>query len=228
MPEKNCYDVLGVSRTAEQAEIKKAYLTLAKQCHPDLKSGRNTPITKYQMQFVEINKAYAMLSDPVRRQKYDEALAAGRQGEASIETRASTNFFRHGVKSFNQGKMEEAIDAFESSLRTDDSNSTCRAYLGVAYFRKGDPRKAEVALKQATEGEAHSAQFIYYLGMVYKQLGLTDKALEAFEDAVSLDPSFKPAMDELDAMLTEKQSKGTAILKSLNPRQILSRVFKHH
>ena len=61
------YDVLGVSREATQEEIKKAYRNLAKKYHPDSKSG-----AKDEERFKKINGAYQVLSDPKKKQAYDQ------------------------------------------------------------------------------------------------------------------------------------------------------------
>jgi DnaJ-class molecular chaperone len=58
------YKILGVSKTASEAEIKSAYRKLAKKHHPDLNSGNAE-------KFKEINGAYDILSDETKRAKYD-------------------------------------------------------------------------------------------------------------------------------------------------------------
>ncbi|CAG0880674.1 unnamed protein product [Darwinula stevensoni] len=64
---KNPYDVLGVRRKADIQEIRKAYKQLAKEWHPD---KNNDP--EAESKFVEITKAYELLSDPARRKKFDD------------------------------------------------------------------------------------------------------------------------------------------------------------
>ena len=65
---KDYYAVLGVPRTASQAEIKKAFRKLARQHHPDAKPGD----TASERKFKEVNEANEVLSDPERRKQYDE------------------------------------------------------------------------------------------------------------------------------------------------------------
>src|SRR6185503_13325355 len=67
MEYKDYYKTLGVGRTATEAELKSAYRKLAKQFHPDKNPGDN----KAEEKFKEINEAYEVLSDSVKRQKYD-------------------------------------------------------------------------------------------------------------------------------------------------------------
>jgi len=67
MEYKDYYRTLGVSRTADEKEIKKAYRKLAQQYHPDKNPGDKAA----EQRFKEINEAYTVLSDADKRSKYD-------------------------------------------------------------------------------------------------------------------------------------------------------------
>lgn len=64
------YSVLGVSRTADQVEIKAAWRTMAKKLHPD--QNRSDP--NAQSRFTEVGRAYDLLKDPDKRRRFDEML----------------------------------------------------------------------------------------------------------------------------------------------------------
>jgi len=68
MEYKDYYQTLGVDRKADQKGIRKAYRRLARQYHPDVNPGDRSA----QERFKEINEAYQVLSDPEKRQKYDQ------------------------------------------------------------------------------------------------------------------------------------------------------------
>ena len=67
MDYKDYYKTLGVEKSADEKEIKKAYRRLARQYHPDVNSGDKAAETRFK----EINEANEVLSDPEKRQKYD-------------------------------------------------------------------------------------------------------------------------------------------------------------
>lgn len=65
---RDYYDVLGVSRSADEAAIKKAYRKLAKKYHPDTNAGN----AQAEQKFKEVTEAYEVLGDPEKRKMYDQ------------------------------------------------------------------------------------------------------------------------------------------------------------
>ena len=65
---RDYYEVLGVSRDADDATLKKAYRQLAKKYHPDMNPGD----AEAERKFKEASEAYAVLSDPEKRRQYDQ------------------------------------------------------------------------------------------------------------------------------------------------------------
>ena len=65
---KDYYQILGVPRTASDADIKKSFRKLAREYHPDVAKNKKQAEEKFK----EINEAYEVLGDPAKRKKYDE------------------------------------------------------------------------------------------------------------------------------------------------------------
>jgi DnaJ family protein A protein 2 len=84
MADNKLYDILGVSRTASEGELKKAYRKLAKENHPDKNPAAGD-------KFKEISMAYDVLSDPKKREFYD----------------------RHGLKGLQEGADHEGMDGHD-------------------------------------------------------------------------------------------------------------------
>ncbi|MCJ7670175.1 MAG: DnaJ domain-containing protein [Dehalococcoidia bacterium] len=73
--ERDYYEVLGIAPDASVGEIKRAYHRLAFQCHPD----RHQASEEAHKKMEEINEAYAVLSDSIKRREYDLPRGYGRR-----------------------------------------------------------------------------------------------------------------------------------------------------
>eukprot|EP00980_Cylindrotheca_fusiformis_P024945 scaffold12769_cov141-Cylindrotheca_fusiformis.AAC.5 len=84
---RDFYKILGVSRNAEMAEIKRAYRKLAKQYHPDANPNEDTT-----EKFQEVNRAYEVLRDPDLKKKYDMFGEQGLGTSAASDSTAGSPF----------------------------------------------------------------------------------------------------------------------------------------
>lgn len=93
---RDYYEVIGVARAASTDEIKRAFRRLAREYHPDVSKE-----TDAEAKFKEINEAYAVLSDPQKRQMYDQFGHAGARGP-----------FGAGVEGFPFGGISDIFETF--------------------------------------------------------------------------------------------------------------------
>ena len=111
MAKKDYYSVLGVRRDASDKEIKQTYRRLARQYHPDVNPGDASA----EQRFKEISEAYAVLSNPDSRKKYD------RFGHQAFATGFDPGFARGG--GFGGGQPGNFRDFFGGRTPFDGLNS---------------------------------------------------------------------------------------------------------
>ena len=96
MAKRDCYDVLGVSKSSSKEEIKKAYRKLALKHHPDKNKGNKVSEDKFK----EASEAYHILSDDKRKSNYDqfghaafEGSGGAGQGFGGFDTSSFSDIF---------------------------------------------------------------------------------------------------------------------------------------
>ncbi|XP_061576427.1 dnaJ homolog subfamily A member 3, mitochondrial-like isoform X2 [Cololabis saira] len=100
---ENFYEVLGISRTATQKDIKKAYYQLAKKYHPD--TNPNDPEAKEK--FAKLAEAYEVLGDEVKRKQYDTYGASG--FDPNRAAGGQQQYYRAGSSSINPEELFRKI-----------------------------------------------------------------------------------------------------------------------
>ena len=86
---KNYYELLEVSEKASPEVIKKAYITLVKKYHPDLQPDDEKKSAEDKIK--EINEAYEVLSDKIKRENYDRKLQAERITAEKVKAKINNN-----------------------------------------------------------------------------------------------------------------------------------------
>ena len=129
MKYKDYYEILGVSRSATQQEIKSAYRKLARKFHPDVNKS-----TDAQTKFKDINEAYEVLGDESKRKRYDQLGSSWSQGAdfnvpPGFEGFNFSNFV--GVSMGDSGGFSDFFSAiFGDMMNQRSSRSSSRGGFG--------------------------------------------------------------------------------------------------
>ena len=129
---KDYYETLGVSKTASDDEIKKAYRKLAKKWHPDANPDNRK---QAEEKFKEVGEAYEVLSNPQKRKMYDQFGSAdgpqgfnGASGFDGFSGFGGFDGFRNGSYSYSSSGFgfNDVVDDFVSSIFGGGSRRTAR------------------------------------------------------------------------------------------------------
>lgn len=224
------YQILGVVRSASQADIKRAYHGLAKRYHPDRfrREADDALMSRIESAFAQVAQAYDALKDSSSRASYDAKLfqqeAASRAARASspspAETRAASfspaasggqqaatasfrakEIFQQGLTALQQGNNASAIASLGEAARLDPKEPRYRACLGQAMAKDERLRRnAEAEFKAAIALDANNAAYRVMLAELYNDLGLIRRAQGELERALTLEPQNRIARRMLDEL----------------------------
>jgi DnaJ-class molecular chaperone len=121
--QRDYYEILGVVPHASADEIKRAYLRMAFQCHPD----RNCETEEAHIRMEEINEAYAVLSDAVQRREYDLPRGYGRRVPK----------FRKGSKVRIKADSPSQYRGYKGVVAREPANDTFRFWYMVSIESAG-------------------------------------------------------------------------------------------
>ncbi|HVO10881.1 MAG TPA: DnaJ domain-containing protein [Vicinamibacteria bacterium] len=179
------YGRLGVGPAASAAEIRQAYLRLARDRHPD-RFTDPAEKRRAETEFQEITTAFNTLVNPRSRQEYDEALARPQpQGPAALARDA----YSRALPLLEQGRIEEAVTLLRAAVHHAPEVAVHHAALGGALARlPHSAREAVQALEKAAQLDPGSARVFAELAAVLAGQGLRLRAQKALETAQRLAP----------------------------------------
>ncbi|MFZ1977477.1 MAG: J domain-containing protein [Bacteroidota bacterium] len=180
MTYKDYYKVLGVGKTATTEEIKKAYRKLAKKYHPDKAKGDKAAEEKFK----DINEANGVLSDPVKRKKYDQFGADWRQYEQSGAQPGGFNWSKYANEQSHTRTMSQ--EEFNAMFDEEGAGNIFDSLFGQRFGErrgrknralKGEDFEAEttLSLEEAFHG---STRLLKVHGQTIKVIlkpGITDQ-----------------------------------------------------
>lgn len=217
------YTLVGVARDATAAQIRAAYFALARQLHPDRLSslGIADPERRAQRLFAELNTAFAVLSDPKRRDEYTSILQRGgakaiRAEELQAEELTqrvldSEEAYRRGELALRRDQIEAAIRDLTRAVELNPDEADYHATLAWARFC-GAPDKLAVSagtrktLETAMRQSPKAVTPRFYLGRVERMLGRDQDALRYFREVLEMMPHHVEAGSEVRALESRMSS----------------------
>ncbi len=210
--ERNYYEVLGVTKDSTDAEIKKRYLEMVKNYHPD--KYNHLGLSKDLMGRVNeifqlIQTAYETLSNNELRKNYDAIINSSIVNEAMKKSSDIINAeiaFKKGEFLFKRKNYREAEGYFRTAVQLYDREPEYLVYLAVTLMfiqnKKGEERlnESKSLLERAVYINPYYDRGFYYLGVLYKLMNKPKEALLYFKKAVEINPDNKEAILELKSL----------------------------
>ena len=154
MKYQDYYQILGVPREADGADIKKAYRKLARKYHPDVNKNADA-----EERFKQVSEAYEVLKDPARRQAYDRFGADWKHGQQFDEAGAG-GFHRRAYAGGGFGGGGDFSDFFESIFGSGFQQHGESPFRQSPRRRGADTQlKLDISLEEAFAGGAKTIQF---------------------------------------------------------------------
>lgn len=181
----NYYELLGVGRTATTAEVRQAYLRLAREKHPDLFAD---PAEKSRAQrfFQDLTTAFNTLQNESSRREYD---AEVERPKPVTPTEIAQEAYARGLQMLEAGQLQDAVTALHAAVHHAPNEARYHAVLGRALGRHPPAaREAIQALERAVQLAPGSASFHAELAALFLKQGLRLRAQKAAEQALRIDP----------------------------------------
>jgi len=197
--------ILGVSMNATAAEIKNAYMRLARQYHPDRFTNEEEK-RKANEQFALITAAYRVLSDEKLRAEYDRSLEKGVKKEDEIQITQAKNAFTRALEYLKNKDPWRAVYLLRIACRY-DPQPLYISYLGLAlvYTRQYE-REGFEKLQDAAKRLMFNPVVYVNLGLAYEFIGDKDKALKYYNEALGWDGNNAAARKGIERLQPKKGS----------------------
>lgn len=178
------YSILGVPKTATQAQIKEAYLRLARENHPDRfqdPEKRNQAAEMIQA----INESYNHLRDDKLRREYDESLS---RVELPPHEQAE-RYYKNGIMREEMDEYQEALKFFYEAIQIEPENALfVGAAARVVGRDRSQARKAAELYNKAIALDPKRKELYLELGALMQTAGLPTRARRILETGLQHHP----------------------------------------
>lgn len=179
------YSILRVPKTASTGEIKKAYLQLARENHPD---RFKEPAEREQAgrRFQEITEAFNQLRDDKNRQEYDRSLSK----VTKTPEEEARLYFTNGELREQSGEYDNALKLYYEAMRMQPQNAEYPLAAGRLMAQdKAKQRQAAQLFNQAMQMDPTSPDPHLALGELYSRTGMLVRAKRVYENALKQLPN---------------------------------------
>jgi tetratricopeptide (TPR) repeat protein len=182
----NYYEILGVSRTASAAEIRQAYMRLAKERHPD-RFPDPAERARAESFFKELTAAYNTVGNDRGRTQYDVSLSRPRDAPpAEIAKQA----FADAMQCYERKDYHQAVELLRTAVHHVPNEARYHAALGMALAKNPHwMREAIQAAETATQLAPTTAAYYVELAEMLLTQGLRLRARHPAETAARLAPN---------------------------------------
>ncbi len=199
MKKKNFFERLGIPEDADDSHVKKAYIKLAKQYHPDTVAGNSvTEIKKcYEDIFALINEAYQRLEKGESRKEYLSSIRQSKDGKSEVDITAileeEAKFIKAKGLIKNNRNIETGLEILEEIMKRNPDDEYRIYHLWGKYLKEKptDPvqiNKTIAALEQIGK-KKEIPDLLLFLGYLYKAIKNEEKMIDAFKRLLKLEPN---------------------------------------
>jgi tetratricopeptide (TPR) repeat protein len=193
----NYYFILQISSEANLKEIKAAFRRLARQYHPDL--NPNDP--EAAEQFKLISQAYDILSDPIKRSRYDRDFVPSTSTHSQhtptpasgTSSTSAQDYYLRGLHQSQNKEYHPAIKNFTKAIELDPK--FIEAYVKRCETRNklGDNQGVLDDCYQMLQISPHFSKAYYYQGRARASLGYIESAIISYNQALEAEPNYAQA-----------------------------------
>lgn len=190
--EEDYYAILGVEETATAQEIKKAYLKLAKQLHPDRYPNDPDQRARAQREFARVTRAHDMISDDERRAEYNAVRILKKKKEQQDElesTKIDFDLSSEQIKAVTSPRQSGQNIAGMSSDETINVKWANKHLLRAdELLKRRRYQEAETAMKEAIRLCPKDPRYHNKLAEIYHARGWNTLAMTEVQTALRIDP----------------------------------------
>jgi hypothetical protein len=231
---RNHFEILGIARASNEAQVKEAYFRMAKQFHPDVHHDAALADLRDKLEavFIRLGEAYEVLRNPRSRASYEETLGRSAPRPAApgpppppppepkpdpeAEARAAEIAIRQADKLIEREKYWDAIQLLEPAVGVVQGKSRQRARVLLARAYLKNPKwvkRAEEVLLAVVQDDAQNVDALLMLGRIYKNSGIKSRSVSMFKKVLELKPDHEEARAELGDQVAEPEPPGGLIKK---------------